>query len=212
MKRLRPLIILFALAAPALAQTWFKVANEGDTISTTTNITYRFGAASGITVANDGVASKDCSAVSCWSATTTTTTPFNGLVTTYANFPFADPAYGLVKEVDVLETAYAQTVTVNGNAVTVPGLTPPKPYTPTFTPGTVYTITFTNVAAITTSPAAGLLSTFNIPPYQFVAGVLQNFTMTTTVGGVPFVCTFGAITAPGVISMNCIPAPQSASN
>lgn len=129
--RLKSLIFILALSlnsAICLSQTWFKVANENDTLVTTTAVTYRFGIATGTTNAG-----KVCP---CWGPTVTTSGPItipvvNGIADkTDAN---GDPAPGLAKELDIAETSLMQTVTVNGKAVQVPALPPPVIPLPQFT-------------------------------------------------------------------------------
>lgn len=94
-------ILFLLLCPPLMAQTWFKVANEGDTVTSTAAITYRYGSGT------------------LWTAPKTS----SGTIAV-SNATFGDPAPGVVKELDVLETSSAQTVTVNGSAVTVPASAP----------------------------------------------------------------------------------------
>jgi len=148
-------------------------------------------------------------------ATSTATSPTLPLFVSYPAFGF-DPAPGAVKQFNVQQTAAPYTVTWKLNGVitvtTVPALVPPAPpaptaYTPTFTPGTVYPATWTSIAAIPTSAAADLLAMFPLPPFQFYAGILQNFTSNFNLGGVNFNCTYGGMTTAGAVNLNCVPVP-----
>jgi len=94
-----------------LGQTWFKVANEGDKIVTSSPITARYGFGTS------------------WTANivqTLNTTVMNGMGIPY------DPAPNIVKELDILETKLIQSVTVNGVIKIVPALViaPPPPTIP----------------------------------------------------------------------------------
>ena len=98
------LLLLFLLTAGALAQapapqTWFRVASEGNTVIFLTPVTYRYG-------------TNNCAkAGGCWSAPVATTISPLGIVVNYKNFP-PDPAPGIVKGLEVLETAATQGVSV----------------------------------------------------------------------------------------------------
>lgn len=110
------LVALSLLSGTLRAQAWFKVAAESTSNSATipAGTSYRFGTGSG--TANTKV---NCATADCWNgATVTAATTFSPVY--YTSFPFADPAPGLTKELDVLETSSAQSVTVNGKAVAVP--------------------------------------------------------------------------------------------
>lgn len=191
----------YSQTSPVATQTWFTIAtlsgSANPLVTTTGPVTYWFGTNTGTTTTGVNCAI----APGCWLAPVTAT--LTNFPTLYSTFP-KDPAPGLTKVFQIAETGTAITGTVGGVAFTVPALTA---YTPTLTPGTVYALTFGNIAVIPGSPAATLLSTFSIPPWQFVAGVMQNFSMTTTYGGVTNACTFGGVTDKGVIALNCIPAP-----
>lgn len=106
-------LLFFALTGNA--QTWFKVAAEDPSASATlpAGTVYRLGSGT------------------CWSDPVTVTKLLT--LTVYwptGIFPFADPCPGVAKELDIQETATAQTVTVSGQAVTVPALPPPPPPPP----------------------------------------------------------------------------------
>jgi|ERR1035437_8023473 hypothetical protein len=116
------LLIPFLFATLANAQTWLKVANEGDSVIATATV--RYGAAQGATA----TAGTPCAtAGGCW-AQLSVAGPFTANNTFFKK----DPINGTAKELDVLETAAAQTVTVNKVAVIVPALPlpPPPPVTP----------------------------------------------------------------------------------
>lgn len=139
-------VLLLAAGLTCDGQTWIKIAVE----STTTTVTlpvgsiYRLGSGT------------------CWSANTTTitVTPL-ALYWPSGSFPFVDPCPGVAKELDVLETAIAQTVTTviagKSSVVTVPALSKPPPTSTTYTfscTGTVggtITITAAGIATLTAS-------------------------------------------------------------
>lgn len=138
------LLALAILATSAHAQTWLKVASEGDSISTTAII--RYGAPQGATAS----AGTPCALVGgCW-VQLSVSGPF------VANNAFfkSDPINGTAKEVDVLETTSAQVVIVNGKAITVPALpvagTVPTVNTITFS--TTINFNGTNVSATCSAP------------------------------------------------------------
>jgi hypothetical protein len=195
-------ILLVVMATPALAQTWFKVASESPTLSLSmpAGTTFRMGNA----------------ADNKWSLNQTPTGP----TTVNVYYPsmsgvFPDPDPGQPKEIDILESAAARTVTLTDTSVspakvtslTVPALAAGS-YPPiTFTPGTVYPVGFSKIVVIANSPAAALLDLVPIPPWEFYAALLQNFTSTFSLGGVTFNCTYGgAVTTTGMVNLNCVPA------
>jgi len=108
-------LIPMLLSASLHAQAWVKVANENDTIVTPTAISVRYGSGSS------------------W-VTATETGTFSA-----SNSTFGDPVPGTAKELDVLETATPQTMTVNGTSVTVPASTQTATSAPTTT-ATTYPI------------------------------------------------------------------------
>ena len=134
MKKKAAGLLVALVCLPALGQTWFKVAVEPNTVATTGQ-TWRYGIAVGTTTA--GV---KCP---CWSPSFTTALTGKSISDASNGFLVPDPAPGVAKELDVLETSAVQTVTVNGAAVTVPALPPP--------PSTNYTVTCT--ATLTVPPA-----------------------------------------------------------
>jgi hypothetical protein len=207
------LISILALAtSPAFAQTnqtWFTVATANQqspklVVNLPAGATWRVGSTSNGKWSNP--------------ITTTAVTAIVDYADGLNGHP-ADPDPGVSKEFDVLETALPQSVTLNDTSVTPakittivipaqPGPPPPTTYTPVFMPNVVYPLTVDDVKVIAGNPAETLLQTFGIPAWQFAAGVLQNLSMTITVGGVPMVCTWGtAIKDTGTLSMACIPKP-----
>lgn len=138
----RIIFALSVLVGAAQAQTWFKVANEGDTVKATATVRY------GV---NNCVPS---AAAACWVQLAVT-----GQFTASNTFFRVDPDVGVVKELDVLETSVAQTVTVNGKPVTVPAL--PAPPVVVVTPPTTGTVSYvltgspTNPIILTVNPANG---------------------------------------------------------
>jgi hypothetical protein len=142
MKRIILIPLLFASLAHA--QTWVKVANEGDSV--TAIATVRYGAAQGATA----TAGTPCATVGgCW-VQISVAGPFT------ANNAFfkKDPINGTAKELDVLETASVQTVTVNGKPATVSALPlpPPPPSISTLTFSATINFMGTNVTATCTAP------------------------------------------------------------
>jgi hypothetical protein len=201
-------------AAPLAAQTYIGIVSVSGfanaLITTTVPVSWQYGANTGTT--NTGV---DCSvAPGCWikSAAPAILTSFPTL---FSTFP-SDPAPGISKIFEIAEQAGASfNVSVNNGGVitqvtvpAIPGSVTPTVYSPTYRAGSIYPIAFSKISVITGSPAATLLSTFSIPAYQFVAGVLQNFNMTVNIGVVPFSCTYASTTTAGIITMNCSPVQK----
>jgi len=113
------LCCLMVLVAGRLhAQTYYKVANENDTIVTPTAISVRYGSGSS------------------WVMATETGT------FTANNTTFGDPVPGTAKELDVLETTTPQMMTVNGASVTVPALVSTQTATPAPTTTTTAATTY----------------------------------------------------------------------
>ncbi len=106
------------LTVSGYAQTWYKVANEGQAITVTTAMTVRYGVP-----ASTPDATNTCTTVGgCWDAPVTMAAGQSIFIDT-ANFT-ADPAPYSVKEVDVLETDSPQTVQVVANNTVVALLVP----------------------------------------------------------------------------------------
>lgn len=179
MKKTRCLLLisLLALALPAFSQTWFKVASEPDTVTTAAGVSWRYGTATGTTSA--GVVCP------CWSKTFTTAIAAQSISDASNGFLLPDPAPGVAKELDILETAVPQTVTVNGAAKVVPALIPPT-YPPiAFTPNVAYSFTL--------SPMTGVV-------------VIQIGSIS-----VPLTCAKGVISANGsTAAFSCVPNPIAA--
>jgi hypothetical protein len=163
---MKTVLILALLTASASAQTWQKVATEGQSVTfSNLPITVRFGAAQNAPTSGGALC---VTAGGCWTAPLViaggpTVTAVANLSLFAATKPVTpDPIVYTVKELDVLETAVAQTVTVAGKVVTVPAtgvVAPPPPPTTvvyllngpitlTYTPATGnFTLTGTGTAA-----------------------------------------------------------------
>ena len=114
MKTLLTLALL--TASVAHAQSWYKVASEGQTITATTAISVRYGAPQSIPTAVN-----TCTTVGgCWDPSVALAAGQSIFINT-TNFS-PDPAPYSVKELDVLQTAVVQVVTVAGVKVTVPAV------------------------------------------------------------------------------------------
>jgi hypothetical protein len=149
------LILMLALALPAYSQTWFTIATlsgfDNPLVTSTGPVTYQYGTNSGTTIAGANCATSNCFLPS----VTATLTNFQTL---WSTFP-SDPAPGVSKVFQILETCTAQTGTVGGVAYTIPALTNCAPPAITFTPGASYTFTASNVPPATpTSPLTVALS------------------------------------------------------
>jgi hypothetical protein len=153
------------------AQTWVKVANEGDTVTFSVGATVRYGAAQGAAVVSGTPCAKSGG---CWNQVDIAIAPgappwsiFVSNATQPTGFG-PDPIAGTVKELDVLETASVQVVTVNGKPVTVPALlvvvvVPPVPATQTLTCSVTvpnFPVTYTPGSPASTLSAA-ITSSFN---------------------------------------------------
>jgi hypothetical protein len=200
-------LIALLLATPLLhGQTtpaptgpvWATIASESPTISVTlpAGTTYRFG---------DYTNNR-------WSDPITVSAPttINPVSMAGPNpFPFSDPDYGFVKELDVLETSNPQSITVANLSVSpattvaqiVPPLVPPAAIPAA--PGTSYTLTFSNFA---TSPTAGqnalMLALVNSPSSN-ANRTWEGTQMNLTIDGVTLVCTYGQTYTDGIFSLNC---------
>lgn len=207
--------------APVPKQTWFKVATEGASITTSDSITYRFGTASGI--ADNNV---DCAKTSCWSAPTVQSSQWTNFLVYFKSFPFADPAPDVVKELDVLETATAQTVTVTpvgGLPIVLivpadPALAPSTPIpvlpstTASFTPGSVYDVTVSKLQPRPGSLAQVLLQRLPVSANVVIGGVLSGFSFDITVNGITLECLYGNADAAGNVMLSCIAPTPAVTN
>jgi hypothetical protein len=186
------------------SQTWATITPENSMVSITlpAGATYRFG---------DYTNNK-------WSDPVTVTAPTTISPVSMASgnpFPFSDPDYGTVKELDVLETTAPQTIAVTNLGVSptaVSQIVPPvvPPTTVPVTPGTTYTLTFSNFA---TSPTAGpnalMLALVNAPS-SLANQTWEGTQMNLTIDGVTLVCTYGQTYTNGVFSLSCtVPTPAS---
>jgi hypothetical protein len=202
-------LIALLLAAPALhGQTapatpvWATITSENASISVTlpAGTTYRLG---------DYTNNKWSDPVTVSATTTISPVSMGGP----NPFPFSDPDTGVVKELDVLETAAPQTIVVTNSANTpattmsqiVPPLVPPTSVP--VPPGTTYTITLSNFA---TSPTAGpnalMLALVNAPS-TLANQTWEGTQMNLTIDGVTMVCTYGQTYTNGVFSLSCtVPA------
>lgn len=159
MRNLSLLLLLLPTLAFAQTPVWVKVATESTqgVVTLPAGTTYRYGTSTGVT--NTGV---DCSKASCWF---TATVPSGGAIFSTLFWPSgqiapqADPAPGLLKELDIAQTTVEQTITIAGKPVTVAASIPPSTtYTVTNCPatfsGTVTTSGTTNtlIGTVTLSP------------------------------------------------------------
>jgi hypothetical protein len=117
------LVLALALQTAVAPQTWFKVAVDGQSISIPAGTVLRYGDAAGTAF---GCGTGPVLAAAVW----VTPTVANPTFVSPLVLGVTDPAPCYVKEVDVLETASAQTVKVNGASVAVPALTTTQPTTP----------------------------------------------------------------------------------
>lgn len=130
-------------------------------------------------------------------------------------FPFDDPDPGTVKELDVLQTAGSQVITVTNLGVTpavsvaqiVPGLVVVPTAVP-MTPGTAYTLTFSK---FTVAPSAGTNTPsvvfVNSPPNLANRG-WEGTQLNLTIDGVTFVCTNGPSATDQSVTLTCT-VPQT---
>jgi hypothetical protein len=129
-----------------------------------------------------------------------------------AAFPFADPDPGVAKELDVLEIAGTQAVTVSDLTLVplapiqriIPGLVPATSVTTA--PGTQHTLTFSNFANDGTNPAALALLLVNAPANLANVGWVGT-QMELDIDGVAFTCTYGQTYTDQVFTLSCtVPA------
>ena len=114
--------LIIGLALSLSAQSWTKVANEGDTITATSYHIFRFGVGK------------------CWSQNIFMEP--NNFLASQANFltvyKIPDPCPGVTKEIDALQEATPYTITTNN----LPVIVPAKPSVPPAIPPSI-TITLT---------------------------------------------------------------------
>jgi hypothetical protein len=224
---LRKLSVLAVIsAAPLCAQTattpaWFAVTQESATTSVAlpAGTTYRFGTAN--CGAQNGAAAWTQVTVS--QPTTISSVSMSMVYATGINpFPFADPCGGTAKELDVLETASVQTISVTNTAATpavvamvVPSLIPTTVVNAT--PGSNHTLTFTNFTVAPGSSQNALMFAFVNQPANNANNTWEGTQMNLTIDGVTLTCSYGQTYTSGVFTLSCtVPATtgttQTASN
>ena len=178
---------------PVPAPVWVTISPESATVSVTlpAGATYRFG---------DAVNNL-------WSApiTVQVATTFSPVFFPSGVFPFSDPDPNTAKELDVLETADAQGVTITDLstspvAVTtqiVPALAAPPP---------AHTVTFTNFQNTAVGQTALLFAFANLPDQSGAgASVWEGTQMDIAIDGVTWTCSYGQNYTDQVYTLNCNP-------
>jgi hypothetical protein len=201
------LAISLLLACPLLGQVaapapvWVTITPEDTNIAVTlpAGATYRFG---------DTINDKWSDPVTVAAVTTISPVSMSG-----GNpFPFADPDYGTVKELDVLEAAAPQTITVSDLSLSppapvtriIPGLAPPTSVDAT--PGSQHTVTLTKFVNNATTSNAIAFELVNEPPDLGNRG-WQGTGFEMDIDGVAFDCTFGQTYTDDVFTLTCtVPA------
>jgi hypothetical protein len=189
---------------PVAPLVWVKITPESSTIAVTlpAGTTYRLG---------DYANSK-------WAqATTQAVTTFNPVSMGGANtFPFSDPDQGTPKELDVLEVAATQTITVSDLTLTplapssriVPGL---KPATTVATqPGSTHVVTFSNFSNTSVyPPSSQLMLSLTNAPANLAYRTWEGTNMEVDIDGVALSCTYGQTYTDSAYTLNCtVPPPQ----
>jgi hypothetical protein len=192
--------------APVPAPAWIMVTAESSAVAVVlpAGTTYRFG---------DTLNNR-------WSAPVTLTeaTTFSPVFFPANVFPFSDPDVGVPKELDVLQTATPQTITVTDTSVSpattvaqvVPGFAIPTSVP--MTPGTAYTVTLSDFAIVPGVPATTpMVALVNMPPTLANQG-WQGTHFSLTIDGVTLICTSGPGSGGQAVSLSCtVPAPPSGS-
>jgi hypothetical protein len=179
------------------------VAPESTTISVAlpAGATYRLG---------DTLDNKWSSPVTVAAAATISPTAYFG-----GQYTFPDPDPGVSKELQVLEIATTQSVTVTDTSVTpklvsilsIPatGVVASAPATIPAPPGQVYVVTLSNISivpgsvdALVFSPTSGM-----VPLAQLVGTLLSGIQMNLAIDGVTFQCTFGQTFTGGTSNLVC---------
>ena len=205
-------LFAFLISAPLFAQTtttpsWFTITQENVNVSVTlpAGTTYQMGNA----------------ASNCWAQVTvsaaTTISPVSMSNQYAAQFPFADPCPGIVKELDVLETATAQTISVTNSTATpatvamvVPSTTPATVVSAT--PGSSHTLTFTGFSVAAGSTQNALMFAFVNQPANDANRTWEGTQMNLSIDGVNLVCSYGQTYTDGVFTLSCtVPATAGAS-
>jgi hypothetical protein len=205
MKLHRHLLLASLMAAPLVhAQVWVKVAAESTTASVTlpAGATYRLGSGTS------------------WSASTVVAhaTTFDPLFFPSGEFPFADPAPGLEKELDIMERAASQVVLMTDSSTTpmttatlsIPGTAPPS--TISTAPGSAYIMTFSGMTIIPGSVDSLIFGTYTtVPASELIGTLLSGVQMNVTLGGVTMLCSFGQSFSNGTFNLSCVVAAPVAS-
>lgn len=130
------------------APVWVKVATEGSsTASAANSITLPAG-----TIYQFGTVGHFCDPVTVAQTTTISPVYVTSFKCTVGGVATPDPANGVVKEVDVEQTASAQTVTVAGSPVVVTAAPAAKPIT--CSSSSAHTVTFTYSTTYSTPTGA----------------------------------------------------------
>jgi hypothetical protein len=203
-------LLSFLFAAPMVAQTttaptWFTITQENPSVSVTlpAGTTYRFG-----DTANNRWAQ----------VTVNQTTTISPVSMAGSNpFPFSDPDNGVVKELDILETATAQTISVTNSTATPATVAMVVPSTAPATvvdgtPGSNHTLTFTNFSVAPGSTQNALMFAFVNQPSSNANRTWEGTQMNLTIDGVNLVCSYGQTYTDGVFTLSCtVPATSAAS-
>jgi hypothetical protein len=191
------LTIPAVVETPSPAQKWYTLTTESATIAVLlpAGATYRLG-----DYANNR-----------WSTpiTITQATTFSPVNLPSGVFPFADPDPGIAKELDVLETPSAQSVTVTNLAtspasvasVSVPGLVAPTSVG--VASGATYTLTFSNFAVAPNAPQNALMVALVNAPANNANRTWEGTQMNLTMGGVTMTCTYGQTYTDGIFTLSC---------
>jgi hypothetical protein len=188
---------------PAPVPAWVMVTPESSTTAVVlpAGTTYRFG---------DTVNNRWSAPITVDQPTTLSPVCFPG-----TTFSFDDPDPGTVKELDVLQTAGPQAITVTNlgvtPAVSVSQIVPGSVVIPTsvpMTPGTAYTLTFSNFANVPgAAPNSASVAFVNAPPTLANRGWVGT-QLNMTIDGVTFVCTSGPSATDQGVTLNCT-VPQT---
>jgi hypothetical protein len=206
MKLHKYLLLASLMTSPLVhAQIWIKIATESTTVSVTlpAGATYRLGSGTS------------------WSASMVVAgaTTFSPLFFPSGEFPFADPAPGLLKELDVMEGAASQAVIMIDSSTTptttttlsIPGTTPPS--TISTAPGRAYIMTFSGMTIIPGSVDSLIFGTYTtVPASELIGTLLSGVQMNVTLGGVTMLCSFGQSFSNGTFNLSCVVEAAVASN
>jgi hypothetical protein len=178
-------------------QTWFTVTPESQdaAVALPADTTYRFGtpncAAGTLDMSGNPLAAPG----PVWATVTVS------VDTSIANvsqggaenpFPFGTVCYGVAKEFDVLETAAAQIVMLNGVAVQVPALPPPAAPAPTPLATGQHTVVLSAVYPPPGDASATWFGAGNLLPGGGGSSTWESSAFTITVDGQTLVCTYKA--------------------